>query len=83
MYAIISIISGISGFIIIAGMQINLFLLIKLNSVENPLIPAVYSIGTGMKILVLVLGLIAIFSSILYTQKEIHKMMIINRLGIF
>jgi len=82
MQAIISLISGVIGFLIIIGMQINIFLVAKFNSTTSPLSPTVYSTGIGIKVMVLVLGGIAIISSILYLLTQKQEFRIINRCGL-
>jgi hypothetical protein len=49
MRAIISVISGLIGFVIIAGMQLNMLLQMKINSGNSQLSPTVYSIGMETK----------------------------------
>jgi len=83
MQAIISIITGMIGFVIIAGMQLYLLLFIKIYSGNSQLSPALYSIGIETKIVTIILGVIAIASSILYTRTNKYKLRIINNVGMF
>lgn len=81
MQAIVSVISGMIGFVIIAGMQINMLLNMKINSVNSQLSPRVYTIGIETKIVVIILGIAAIVSSILYSRTNKYKLKIINKVG--
>lgn len=45
-------------------------------------IPHIYSIGANVKIIVLILGVIAIVSSIYYSKSDQTKLRLINKLGL-
>ena len=81
MQAIILVITGMIGFMIIAGMQLNMLLYMKINNVNSQLPPTVYSIGIETKIVIIILGIIAIVSSILYSRTNKYKLKIINKVG--
>jgi hypothetical protein len=81
MQAIISVISGMIGFVIAIGMQLNMLLYMKISSANSQLAPTVYSVGMETKILIMVLGAIAIVCSILYSRTNKYKLRIINRVG--
>lgn len=83
MKAICSILAGTIAIVIILGMQANLLLLIRLHKAEKVISPAVYSIGFGTKTGVILLGIIAIFCSILYSKSNQRKLKMINRIGLF
>ena len=82
MKAIISLIFGMISFVLIAGMQMNLLLEIKLNNAANHVLPTVYSIAWSSKIFVLILGLVAMVSSIFYTRSKKTKLGILNKFGL-
>lgn len=80
MNAILSVLTGMISFILIAGAQMSLLAQIKMHP-ANDLTPAVYSIGWSLKIVVLILGIVAIVSSILYKRTPEKKLGIINMFG--
>lgn len=83
MQAIISVISGMIGFVIIAGIQFSMAITMKMNSGNNQMFPAVYSIGITTRIAIILLGLIAIGSSISYSSRNNYKLIIRSKVGLF
>ena len=81
MKAILSLLFGISAFVTITGTQLNLLIMQKLYENEA-FAPRVFSISWGLRIFVIALGGIAIFTSILYLRTYQKKYKILSLLGL-
>ncbi len=80
MKAIVSILCGQISFWIIAGVQIDMLMLTRIQQVD-PITPHIYAIGSSIKLISIAFALTAIIFSILYSKTNKHKLKIINKLG--